>query len=73
MDSSPHFQKASAFAILGLAAAGVVTSRSETPMIRVRRDMLCVTEGTLEELLGQRFAINAPFRDKRTQDACVRE
>jgi hypothetical protein len=29
-------------------------------MIRVRRDMLCVTQGTLEELPGQRFAINAP-------------
>jgi hypothetical protein len=52
MNRKRNFRKkmASTFAILGLAVAGVVTSRSQMPMIRVSRGMLCVTEGNLEEL-----------------------
>lgn len=47
-------------AILGLAAAALSSGSTEVPMVRVKRNMLCVTEGTLGETPGQRISVNVP-------------
>jgi hypothetical protein len=50
-----------ALVILGLAAVELFSARgSDLHMMRVRREMLCVTEGSIEERPGQRFSVSAP-------------
>lgn len=51
----------SAVAILGLTMTSAPTSRSAAmPMNRVGREMLCVTEGALQEMADQRLSVNVP-------------
>jgi len=63
---------ASTLAILAAAASGASTSHSDVRMTRVRRDMLCVTEGTVEEVADQRLSANVPkmraVLNRRTHD-----
>src|ERR1700690_1412476 len=47
--------------MLGLAAASALLSPGSEPnMHRVGRNMLCITEGALEELPGQRLVVRVP-------------
>jgi hypothetical protein len=50
-----------AFAVVGLAAAGALSSRSaDLRVFGVRRAMLCVTEGTVGEMPGERLSVRVP-------------
>jgi hypothetical protein len=49
------------FTILGLLATSALLSPGAKPNLhRVGRDMLCITEGAIEELPGQRLSVDVP-------------
>lgn len=51
---------ASVLTVAGLALGSPLPSSSETGMYRVDRKMLCVTEGTIEEVAGHRLSVKVP-------------
>jgi hypothetical protein len=62
------------FTILGLAGAGALASRGTgLRVLRVDHEMLCVTEGTLGEISGQRLTVTVPkmraYVNRRTSQA----